>query len=231
MKKILTAEKIFLPVIHIRDSESTEENIKTALEAEADGVFLICHNDNRRHERLLTAITAVKEKHGDLWVGANFLGAGPLWSVRKAIELKIDGLWSDTIGIDEDTGVSSEAEEVKDLVYQWKGNYFGSVAFKYQKEIRDLEKFTNLCLPYTDVVVTSGEATGSAPEKEKIEKMANIVKTENKPLAIASGVTEENVEEFASANIFMVATGISESFFVLDKEKTKRLKEKIQGLK
>ncbi len=43
------------------------------------------------------------------------------------------------------------------------------------------------------------------------------------PLAIASGMTLENIGGYLLADCFLVSTGVSRSFFELDPEKVKRL--------
>jgi predicted TIM-barrel enzyme len=69
-----------------------------------------------------------------------------------------------------------------------------------------------------DVITTSGMATGSAPAVEKIRSMREAIGKH--PLAIASGMTPENVSQFMPyADAFLVATGISKSSYELDPAK------------
>jgi len=57
----------------------------------------------------------------------------------------------------------------------WKGIYFGGVAFKYQEDVTDLAKVAVAAMPFLDVITTSGVGTGIAPNLEKIKHMKNAV--------------------------------------------------------
>jgi predicted TIM-barrel enzyme len=66
-----------------------------------------------------------------------------------------------------------------------------------------------------DVVTTSGPGTGEAASVEKIRTMKNALG--DFPLAIASGLTPENVGDFRDlADCFLVASGISSSWTDFD---------------
>jgi predicted TIM-barrel enzyme len=57
---------------------------------------------------------------------------------------------------------------------------------------------------------------------EKIARMKEAIGTH--PLAIASGITPENVEQYLPiANCFLVATGISSDFTTLDPSRVRDL--------
>ena len=72
------------------------------------------------------------------------------------------------------------------------------------------------------MVTTSGRATGASAAVEKVKIMKRVIG--DRPLAIASGITAENVEQFLPwVDIFLVATGISTSFYELDIEKVHQL--------
>ena len=214
-----------LPVIHIKDNEQALLNTRVALEAGCDGVFLICHDDKVGEPKLRDAVSHVRSHFPRLWIGANMLGLMPADALRQ-VPAEGNGLWCDFIGIDEDL-IHPEAEEAQKLRANWRGLYFGSVAFKYQAPVHDLERMTALCAPFTDVVTTSGEATGDAPSVDKIKRMREVLNP-LQPLAIASGITPENVDAYLPfADIFMVATGIGRDFHNLDPDKTRALAAKI----
>jgi uncharacterized protein len=79
-----------------------------------------------------------------------------------------------------------------------------------------------------EVVTTSGPGTGRAPELEKIKIMGEAAKQCGRGLAIASGVTPENVAQFMPyATHILVATGVSQSFQELDFGRMKLLVEAI----
>jgi predicted TIM-barrel enzyme len=66
-----------------------------------------------------------------------------------------------------------------------------------------------------DVVTTSGPGTGQAARPEKVRAMKEAIGSH--PLALASGVTPENVTDYlAWVDCFLVATGISYTFEELD---------------
>ena len=104
----------------------------------------------------------------------------------------------------------------------WDGLYFGGVDFKYHTPEKNLPKISALAKNYMDVVTTSGVATGKAPDIHKIETMRKAIG--DFPLAVASGITPENVKNYTDlVDCFLVATGISKSFTELDQKKVQNL--------
>ncbi len=68
---------------------------------------------------------------------------------------------------------------------------------------------------FMDVVTTSGPGTGHAVHVDKIRAMKEALG--QFPLAIASGITAENVQDYLPwSDCYLVATGISKSFVELD---------------
>jgi predicted TIM-barrel enzyme len=140
---------------------------------------------------------------------------------------KIDGLWADKSGVT-DMYVSQGARQAWSYKREtaWDGEYFGGVAFKYQEPVNDVALAAKKANEYMDVVTTSGVATGSAPDLDKIRWMS----TEANRLAIASGLTPENIGEFVEwASDFLVATGISKNFHELDPDKAKAFAAIVHG--
>ncbi len=73
-----------------------------------------------------------------------------------------------------------------------------------------------------DVLTTSGAGTGSAPSADKIETLVDAAP--GIPIAIASGITPENVRQIAGrAHAVLVATGISHDFEHLDPNRVRAL--------
>lgn len=111
------------------------------------------------------------------------------------------------------------------------GRYFGGVAFKTQVEIQDpkeLVAVVKAAMPFMDVVTTSGEGTGLAAEAVKTRLMKIAIGC--KPLAIASGITPENVWDYLPfADAFLVATGVSKDFYTLDETRVRALVEACRG--
>jgi predicted TIM-barrel enzyme len=171
----------------------------------------------------------VLDKFPGWWVGVNCLGMKPEDVVAK-IDPAISGIWSDNAGIDEHGGAQPAVEKFLEArqARQWNGLYFGGVAFKYQRPVTELERAAKIAAGYLDVVTTSGPGTGLSASREKIAAMRCGLGAA--PLAIASGITPENVSDYLDlATCFLVATGISRSFSDLDPERVKALVEQVRG--
>ncbi len=121
------------------------------------------------------------------------------------------GLWSDNAEIYENhPSKQADAKYFNQLrrEYHHNGIYFGGVAFKYQKPVSDFAKVAEMAVPYVDVVTTSGIKTGHQADLQKVVEMREAIG--NHPLAIASGITPENVSQYMDyADCFLVATGVS----------------------
>jgi predicted TIM-barrel enzyme len=79
-----------------------------------------------------------------------------------------------------------------------------------------------------DVVTTSGPGTGRAAEVTKIQRMREALG--DAPLAIASGITPENVDQYLPyADCFLVATGISRSDGEFDSRRVLALVERVKS--
>ena len=195
--------------------------------AGADGVFLINHG--MADEELLLIHDAVADVHPDWWVGVNCLGLSPD-EVFRAVSSKVGGVWTDNAGIEEGQEKQPFAKCVSVVRRTYASDclYFGGVAFKYQRDVDDLEAACQIAGRYMSVVTTSGPGTGHAAGIEKIRRMRQALgKT---PLAIASGITPENVGAYLPyADSFLVATGISHSFSELDPERTSALIENVRA--
>jgi predicted TIM-barrel enzyme len=78
-----------------------------------------------------------------------------------------------------------------------------------------------------DVVTTSGPGTGLPANVEKISRMKQALG--DFPLAIASGITSENIHKYLPyATCFLVATGISKDFHSIDPERLRVLIENVR---
>jgi len=229
-----------LPVIHVADQAQALVQTAVAREAGADGVWLINHSIPAA--ALWDIFCTVRKEHPDYWIGVNFLDLGTLEAMAWVCTTKSgagfgstlippNGLWADKSGVT-DGGVSPLAKQVWALKEEfveesgWGGEYFGGVAFKYQKAVNDWAEAAKLASPFMDVVTTSGPGTGIQASIDKIRWMS----TGTKRLAIASGISPENIETYLPwASDFLVATGISHSFTELDPARTKALAEIIHA--
>ena len=230
--------RVFLPVIHLpEEGRYGMAAVGTALEAGADGIFLINQGTSTQNivQNLIPAMRA--EFGADLWIGVNPLGTRveefiPLSD--ETPERRIDGVWSDDAGVDamheEWFQHSRDAYLTARKETGWTGLYFGGTAFKTQDDIpRHLLPYVaQRAATFMDVVCTSGRGTGVASDVPKVKTMREAIP--GVPLALASGVTPENVDGFLPyVEAYLVATGIEREFGVLDPARTKALADKIHG--
>jgi hypothetical protein len=217
----------FTPVIHIKSESHAVEQAQVAFENGADGIFLIEHARSHRH--LKRAYDAVRQKFSTEWIGLNMLDLSSLDAVAN-VPQGADGLWLDDGGFYVDVegtllaNIYRANAEICGLSprcsHPW--TMFSGFEFKYQKPAINLEEAANWAIRYTDVPTTSGNGTGQAADISKIVTIKSLLG--DKPLAIASGITPENVDQFLPyVDCFMVSTGISKSFHDLDPVKTYQL--------
>ena len=218
---------VVLPVIHVESLNQSLRNAAIARTAGCDGVFLIDHFISRRE--LLQIARSVRAEFPDWWIGVNCLGVEPE-AVVAEVEPDISGIWVDNAKIDEHSTMQPAVElflQAREK-RKWNGLYFGGVAFKYQRPVADLETAARLAAQFIDVVTTSGPGTGKSASLEKIATMKRGLG--DAPLAIASGITPENVSDYLDlATCFLVATGISSSFSELDPIRVKALMAAVSG--
>ena len=207
---------VLLVVIHAFDCEQIKRNASVAFEAGADGIFLIAGKMD--WEELAQSYQALRVDFPDAWIGLNFLDLDPHEAFQEA-PAGVSGLWVDNAETDEilaAQAIQQFREARPELLY------FGGVAFKYQRKIADVGRAASAALPFVDLVTTSGEGTGYAPDVAKIAAMKESIGAE--PLAIASGITPENVADYLGiCDCFLVATGISHSIAELDPERVSSL--------
>jgi len=204
------SRRVFLPVIHVESWQQALRNADLAREAGADGVFLINHSVPA--EMLMQVHRGVSDVHRGWFVGVNRLGLSP--QLALDVGPKVDGVWTDS------------KPDVDRVWWPKTCLYFGGVAFKYQRQPAELEVECQAAMRRMDVVTTSGQGTGEPPALEKIIRMRQALG--DFPLAIASGITPENVDGYLPyVDAFLVATGISSSFTELDPERVRMLAERV----
>lgn len=208
---------LVLPVIHHLDEKTSIEQARLAHAVDADGVFLISHNG--KNAELGMAAQRIKEEFPGWMVGVNYLGWNSLQALSTASMQGLDMLWIDAPGI---TGAGLTVDGVRlandyaDLLRKGRPRLFGSVAFKYQPDEADPAGAARVARQQGYIPTTSGPGTGVAPDLEKIKLMKAAVPR----LAIASGMTVENVAAFAPyVTHILVATGVSEDEHHFDFEK------------
>ena len=217
--------RVFLPVVHVCDESQALRNVGVACAAGADGVFLINHAVN--YQRLLQVARRVSAAHADLFVGVNCLDLRPQ-DVFGRLPEGVRGVWSDNAGYLSGAPETPAAVDAARRESRWDGVYFGGVAFKYQELRGSPEAAAQAAIASVDVLTTSGPATGQPPALEKIQRMRVAIGAH--PLAVASGITPENVAPFLPlVDCFLVATGISRGFDELDADLTRELAHRIHA--
>jgi predicted TIM-barrel enzyme len=212
--------RVVLPVVHVRDASQSLRNVEMAYRNRCNGVFLIGHDLSADY--VLDVAKQVKDAFPNFWLGVNLLDLSPEQALErleraKKQDIHIEGLWCDDVGIEEDVDngriFGDGAYDIAQLRAEinWEGLLFGGVAFKYQKPVRNYKAAAEMARNYIDIITTSGDATASPPDPQKIKIMANAVYP--KSLAIASGLDAENVRLFPDCRIFMVSSSISHSFY------------------
>ncbi|MDP3645580.1 MAG: BtpA/SgcQ family protein [bacterium] len=224
-RSVFPRRNTFLAVVHVENVIQALRNVRVALGEGADGVFLINHRIPAEHLHLCYG--AVRAVFPTQWIGLNWLDLSPTNGLAM-MRPSMGGMWIDNVGIREDGHGNSQAVYFSEKRYEWmkkwNGSFllFGGVAFKYQQPVKNLEQVTLLAKPYVDVITTSGDGTGIAPDVGKIRTMKQAIG--NHPLAIASGITPENAVEYMEyADCFLVATGISDSHTELNPKRVAKL--------
>ena len=218
---------VILPVIHVESLDQALRNARIAREQQCDGVFLINHG--LPYPDLLDIHHQVFTEFPEWWIGLNCLDLHP-WDVFDKLSEEVAGLWVDNAHIDERVDKQPAADRIAEARASsaWQGLYFGGVAFKYQRHVDHLDRAAILATHYMDVVTTSGPGTAQAANVGKIQTIKQALGPF--PLAIASGVTPANVSHYLNtADCFLVASGISQSWTELDPDLVGSLVTQIQA--
>jgi predicted TIM-barrel enzyme len=219
-REVFSKRHVVLTVIHVVGQEQAVRNAQVARDGGADGAFLISHG-GVSDDQLLDIHQVVAAEMRGWWVGVNCLSFSVEETFRKMGD-RVAGVWIDDALIDERRDEQPAAMRIAEVQKEngWRGLYFGGVAFKYQRAVSDLARAAKLAARWLDVVTTSGPGTGQAADPEKIRVMKQALG--DHPLAIASGVTPENVTDYlANADCFLAATGVSYTFEELDPDRVR----------
>jgi len=196
-----TSQRFVFPVVHHRDDEQAAQQALLALNLGADGVFLISHRCN--DAALIETFQLIRAVKSDACIGVNFLSRPAPMAIAAALAAGVDIVWTDNPGVSSNPLTGNEPD-VSGL-----SQFFGSVAFKYQPHERDPGLAAIHALQVGMIPTTSGDATGHQPSVDKIRKIREVIGPDA-PLAIASGMTPENVRDYLPyATHFLVATGVS----------------------
>jgi uncharacterized protein len=230
--EVFRGDHAVLPVVHVQDAPHAIRNTGIAQESGADGVFLISMEGDS-HYQLEFVQRLVKKEFPGFWIGVNYLDLinSPIY-VFANLNPDISGVWLDDAMINPKTESQIDASGINSIrkASKWDGLYFGGVAFKYRNKIdeKDLAGIAQAATHFMDVVTTSGDGTGQAPEVSKIQVMKEGVGYH--PLAIASGITPENVHKYLDlSDAYLVSSSLlipgTENF---DPAKVKALVEAVK---
>lgn len=213
------------PVIHYLNRDLALEQVGVARECGADGVFLISHQGD---DCELVAVAArAKQQHPDFRIGINLLSEDPLYAWNRAEGAGLDMVWADDMGVDS-TGGNAMAESMSRCARAFPDiQLFASVAFKYRPHEPNPPLAAKMAQRLGFIPTASGSATGSAPE---IQKIADMSAATDGQLAIASGMTPENVGDYARyLSDILVATGVGMDEYRIDAQRLMTLIVKSKG--
>jgi len=210
------------PVVHMQSPEHALLLSKQAFGSGADGVFLIDHVTYQTPEILTETYQHLREELGAAaWIGVNYLNLYPNEAVHHMVSAKSSGfitqmpnaLWAD------DAATTAHLHDVTALKHEYEmedTDYFAGIAHKYTpSHTEDPELAAALAVeygPFVDVVTTSGPGTGLPANVDKVAAMkrAMLEAGIDKPLALASGVTIDNIRSYGlvGLDIALVASSI-----------------------
>ncbi len=235
--------RLLMPVVHCLNRAQTERETEIAFANGAAGVFLISHRTMPlRH----VAQAAEAMLRASLFVGINPYGISNAAGIELVTTHRLPAVWLDDAGVREGQDLQTKeylAEAQEELIRARSAEepiaviYFGGVAFKYTPPISDAWVGRAAVLAAeggVDVITTSGPATGEPPTIEKIQRMHDALAAagllEAHPLAIASGITAANAQQFLPyVSVFLVATGIERDFGAFDPVRVRELADIIHG--
>lgn len=199
-----------IPVIHMVNENQVLTNVKTCVECGIKKVFLINHVVTIAD--LIKCAESVRQEYPKLWIGLNLLGTTTEDAISQDLK-GIDGLWCDaSITID------------RVMEYRnFKGMFFGGLAFKYQPQPSDLKAACEEARLATNVATTSGVGTGKAADIEKIKDIREYLGSH--PMAIASGISAQNIGLYNGiSDYLLVASSITTKGEMIIKDKLIELK-------
>lgn len=223
-------KKFFVAIHTTSDFARTKDQVEKVLTNDgAYGVILVNNSGQPRshiesNPSIFEFAMMLKSDFKGYTIGVNPLGISTETALRTTPQ-RIDVLWTDDGGIDEINGKAELRNSLVDPLKAFRPQYFGSIAFKHQKQPDDLVAVAREAAKHFSAVITSGDETGVPPtiEKMKLLAHANI----GKPIGIASGITYENIMSYMPyADIFIIGTSVTDNdFYTYSAEKVKKLRK------
>lgn len=206
------------PVIHFLNRQLALSEVGVARDAGADGVFLISHQGD--DATLIDVAQQARDAHPGFPIGINLLSRSAEDAVHATVAHGLPMVWADDMGVSS-AGLSQEGVRLAALACSYPGlMFFASVAFKYQAPEPRPDEAARQALAAGFLPTTSGAGTGQAPD---VGKVASMSAAAGGLLAVASGMTPENIATFAPyLSHCLVATGIGHDEHRIDFEKLVR---------
>lgn len=214
------------PVLHVHPDHWDDglESARRAFAAGVAGVFVIQMDGDDAFTDAFAA--ELKQRYPAQKIGVNYLSRPADQAMARALELGLDATWTDSPGVSS-AKVDLMAMQVAGMLMQRRDHlFFGSVAFKYQAAEPDPVGAAVRAQSLGMIPTTSGAATGKAANSDKVSSMSAGLGGDS--LGLASGITPENVRSYLPyATHLLVATGIEDTFYLLDEDKLRRLMDAV----
>lgn len=218
------------PVIHlptfITNPSDVIANVLIAARCSCAGVFLICHGGN--NEAVDSMAKTIRESFPTLplKLGANYLGHTTPFALVRSQDHGFDATWSDNHDFQGGT-CTLPYDHISRAVRNDSHRLFAGVAFKGQPYEFNAGKAARAAIEWGAIPTTSGMATGRAARPQKLAHMRAEIPC-NAPLALASGVTPDNVGSYVEhVTHILVASGVSRTFHDLDEDELRLLMKRI----
>jgi len=208
---IFNTEKILLPVLSCKDDVQFINNIEKIYpyieDKKIHGIWITSANcDISIIEKVIKWKNDLKK---NIWLGINLIGEN-IFKVLEFIKINNpDGIWIDNSYFNNETNFNIP-EIILDQFEKmnWNGLYFGGVMFKYQSIDYLKKEILNKTHEYIDVLTTSGIATGTPIDIDKLNYIYDST-NEKIHIAIASGISSENILNIKEkCNIFLFRSSI-----------------------
>jgi predicted TIM-barrel enzyme len=215
-----------LPVIHILNRKQAFEQAELIISSNCDGFWLINHGGDDK--LTLSLAVTLSERYSDHIVGVNLLSHSPESALNSIIEHDLKYIWLDYSGVHSLVPDEALLKKQEQLSEKYNIQIFAGTAFKYQRYEPNPKNAAEVAKKYGLTVTTSGAGTGYAADLNKIKSMSQVV---NGKLAIASGLTIDNLSDYHSyIKYALIATGISKDEHTIEQKKLSAFVKKSKEL-
>lgn len=210
------------PVIHVQHREQALECAGIADFCKCAGVMIISMSGE--DEKLDPIGDAIRETFPNLKLGVNYLTMAAPYALLRSQRNGYDATWTDQQMFSAGS-MNGDARAIL-LVKKEGHKLFAAVAFKGQSVDPFPGDSAQVAALNGMIPTTSGTGTGYAPAFDKITSIRRHLHP-SEPLAIASGISPDNIAEFLPfVSHVLVATGISKDFHHFDEAKLRLLMER-----